>query len=94
VEQAGLSVRAAGDDDPGACRSRRTTVAPADQRDVFMGIALGLVFHFVGRLFASLGALNNWQPLFSATAMTGLSAVGGWRCCGGPKEDKAVRCVP
>ncbi|OGS86144.1 MAG: LPS export ABC transporter permease LptG [Gallionellales bacterium GWA2_59_43] len=39
---------------------------------VFMGIALGLVFHFVGRLFASLGALNNWQPLFSATAMTGL----------------------
>lgn len=39
---------------------------------VFMGIALGLVFHFVGRLFASLGALNNWQPLFSASAMTGL----------------------
>jgi len=39
---------------------------------VFMGIALGLVFHFVGRLFASLGALNNWSPFVSATAMTGL----------------------
>jgi len=39
---------------------------------VFLGIVLGLLFHFVGRLFASLGALNDWQPLFSATAMTGL----------------------
>lgn len=39
---------------------------------VFMGIVMGLVFHFTGRLFASLGALNDWQPLFSATAMTGL----------------------
>lgn len=39
---------------------------------VFMGIVLGLVFHFVGRLFASLGALNDWQPFISATAMTGL----------------------
>lgn len=39
---------------------------------IFMGIVLGLMFHFVGRLFASLGALNDWQPLLSATAMTGL----------------------
>ncbi len=39
---------------------------------VFMGIVLGLVFHFVGRLFASLGALNDWQPFMSATAMTGV----------------------
>jgi lipopolysaccharide export system permease protein len=39
---------------------------------VFMGIVLGLVFHFAGRLFASLGALNDWQPFFSATAMTGM----------------------
>ena len=39
---------------------------------VFMGIVLGLVFHFVGRLFANLGALNDWQPFVSATAMTGL----------------------
>ena len=36
---------------------------------VFIGIVLGLTFHFVGRLFASLGALNDWQPFFSATAM-------------------------
>ncbi len=39
---------------------------------IFMGIVLGLVFHFTGRLFASLGALNDWQPFFSATAMIGL----------------------
>ena len=37
---------------------------------IFMGIVLGLVFHFAGRLFASLGALNDWQPFISATAMT------------------------
>ena len=39
---------------------------------VFLGIVLGLVFHFTGRLFASLGALNDWQPFFSATAVTGI----------------------
>lgn len=39
---------------------------------IFMGIVLGLTFHFVGRLFASLGALNEWRPFTSATAMTGL----------------------
>jgi lipopolysaccharide export LptBFGC system permease protein LptF len=33
---------------------------------------LGLVFHFAGRLVGSLGSLNDWQPLFSATAMTGV----------------------
>lgn len=37
---------------------------------IFLGIVLGLVYHFVGRLFASLGALNDWQPFLSATAMT------------------------
>ena len=36
---------------------------------VFVGIVLGLSFHFIGRLFANLGALNDWQPLLSATAM-------------------------
>jgi len=39
---------------------------------VFLGIVLGLAYHFAGRLFSSLGALNDWQPVFSATAMTGL----------------------
>lgn len=39
---------------------------------IFLGIVLGLTFHFVGRLFASLGSLNDWQPFASATAMTGL----------------------
>ena len=39
---------------------------------IFLGIVMGLVFHFVGRLFASLGALNDWHPLLSATAMSGL----------------------
>jgi lipopolysaccharide export system permease protein len=52
---------------PFASHQRRVGGAGAK---IFMGIVLGLVFHFVGRLFASLGALNNWQPLLSATAMT------------------------
>lgn len=39
---------------------------------IFMGIVMGLVFHFAGRLFASLGALNDWQPFFSASTMSGL----------------------
>ena len=50
---------------------------------VFLGIVLGLVYHFMGRLFASLGALNDWQPLFSASAMAGLFLLMGmavlWR---------------
>jgi lipopolysaccharide export system permease protein len=50
---------------------------------IFMGIVLGLVFHFAGRLFASLGSLNDWQPLLSATAMTGVFLLVGavmlWR---------------
>lgn len=37
---------------------------------IFAGIVLGLLFHFIGRLFASLGALNDWQPLLSATSMS------------------------
>ena len=37
---------------------------------IFVGIVLGLSFHFVGRLFTNVGALNEWSPLLSATAMT------------------------
>ena len=37
---------------------------------VFLGIVLGLTFHFVGRLFASLGALNDWPPMLSAMTMS------------------------
>lgn len=37
---------------------------------IFTGIVLGLSFYFIGRLFAHLGSLNNWQPLLSASAMT------------------------
>ena len=36
---------------------------------IFAGIVLGLSFHFLGRLLASLGALNEWPPLLSATAI-------------------------
>jgi len=39
---------------------------------IFMGIILGLSFHFIGRLFANIGALNEWSPLLSATAMSWL----------------------
>ena len=37
---------------------------------IFTGIVLGLSFYFIGRLFAHLGSLNNWQPMLSASAMT------------------------
>lgn len=50
---------------------------------IFMGIIMGLSFHFFGRLFGSLGALYNWPPLFSASAMTVLFLMMGilmlWR---------------
>jgi lipopolysaccharide export system permease protein len=36
---------------------------------IFLGIILGLTFHFVGKLFTSLGSLNEWQPVLSAVAM-------------------------
>ena len=36
---------------------------------IFLGIILGLTFHFVGKLFTNLGALNEWQPMLSAVAM-------------------------
>ncbi len=36
---------------------------------VFTGIVLGLSFHFIGRLFGNLGALNDWNPLLSALAI-------------------------
>ena len=39
---------------------------------IFLGILMGLAFHVIGRLFASLGALNDWPPFLSATSMTGL----------------------
>jgi len=37
---------------------------------IFAGIMLGLAFHFLNRLFAHLGLLNEWPPLVSATAPT------------------------
>ncbi len=37
---------------------------------IFIGIVLGLSFHFGGKLFSSLGALNDWQPMLSATAVS------------------------
>ncbi|TAJ83129.1 MAG: LPS export ABC transporter permease LptG [Gallionellaceae bacterium] len=37
---------------------------------IFIGIVLGLSFHFGGKLFSSLGALNDWQPVLSATAIS------------------------
>ena len=37
---------------------------------IFLGILMGLAFHVIGRLFASLGALNDWPPFISSSAMT------------------------
>jgi len=50
---------------------------------IFVGVVLGLSFHFVGRLFANLGALKEWSPILSATAMSwiflGLALAMLWR---------------
>jgi lipopolysaccharide export system permease protein len=50
---------------------------------IFVGIVLGLTFHFAGRLFANLGALNEWPAMLSATAMSwiflGLALTMLWR---------------
>lgn len=37
---------------------------------VFSGIMLGLGFHLVNRLFAHIGLLNDWTPIFSAISPT------------------------
>ena len=42
---------------------------------IFSGIMLGLAFHLLNRLFAHLGLLNDWPPLFSATFPTMLFLV-------------------
>ncbi|MDO8313264.1 MAG: LPS export ABC transporter permease LptG [Sideroxyarcus sp.] len=50
---------------------------------IFVGVVLGLSFHFAGRLFANLGALNEWPAVVSATAMSwiflGLALTMLWR---------------
>ena len=37
---------------------------------IFAGIMLGLVFHFLNRLFSHLGLLNDWPPLGAASMPT------------------------
>jgi lipopolysaccharide export system permease protein len=37
---------------------------------VFLGILMGLAFHVFGRLFTTLGALNEWPAFLSSSAMT------------------------
>jgi len=50
---------------------------------IFLGVVLGLGFHFASRLFANLGTLKDWWPVFSATAMIwvflGLALAMLWR---------------
>ena len=52
---------------PFACHSLRTGGMGAK---IFAGIMLGLSFHLLNRLFAHLGLLNGWSPLFSAICPT------------------------
>jgi lipopolysaccharide export system permease protein len=37
---------------------------------IFAGIMLGIVFHFLSRLFSHLGLLNDWPPAVSALMPT------------------------
>lgn len=50
---------------------------------IFAGIVLGLSFHFGGRLFSNLGALNEWNSMLSATAIAwvylGIALMLMWR---------------
>ena len=46
---------------------------------VFAGIMLGLSFHLLNRVFANLGVLHDWSPIFSAafpTALFSFSLIG------------------
>lgn len=36
---------------------------------IFLGVILGLAFHFFDKLFANLGAINEWPPMLIAIAM-------------------------
>lgn len=36
---------------------------------IFMGVILGLAFHFLDKLFANLGAINEWPAMLIAIAM-------------------------
>jgi lipopolysaccharide export system permease protein len=38
---------------------------------IFIGTILGLVFFLIGRLFAYIGVINDWPPLFSAAFPVG-----------------------
>ena len=44
-------------------------LSPINIALMFLGIVLGLAFHFVGQLFTRLGAINEWQPMLSVMAM-------------------------
>ena len=45
------------------------------QWQVFTGIMLGLSFHLLNRVFANLGVLHDWSPLFSAGFPTALFSI-------------------
>ena len=39
---------------------------------IFTGIMLGLLFHFLNRLFSHLGLLNSWPPVMAAVLPTAI----------------------
>ncbi|MFZ3322341.1 MAG: LPS export ABC transporter permease LptG [Usitatibacter sp.] len=41
---------------------------------IVLGILIGLMFFFVGRLFSHVGLLNDWPPFFSASAPAVIAA--------------------
>jgi len=45
---------------------------------IVMGIMLGLLFHFAGRLFSHIGLLNDWPSFASAVIPTAIVAVVAW----------------
>jgi lipopolysaccharide export system permease protein len=44
---------------------------------IFTGIALGVVYHIMNRVFMNVGVLNDWSPIFSAITPTLLFLLAG-----------------
>ena len=63
-------------------RSGLRSLLPAGLK-IVMGILIGLLFHFAGRLLSHVGLLNDWPALVSAggpvVAVAVVAALGLWR---------------
>ena len=69
MEQAAVPVYRPVDDVAG-CRLHVAAPQHQCRTELFIGILLGLAFHFTNSLFKYLGLLYDWPPLLAATITT------------------------